>query len=356
MSPLNPILHAALHRKFKNIGDVRVANEGIRNEWHFVLRGEKKRREIKEFGEQYRVNCPFCSDGRHRLYLNYEFGTLDPDGRVMLGIAECFNENCLTMNPDNRETLFHEVLWGRPVARAHVSTGSVKPPARYIEPGDTTPLHLLDKDHVAVQYLKGRGFEVGVLSRIYGLSWCSKSPMDYAESRIIIPFIQNGKMIGWKARYPYNGDFFTSTGHKIPRYFNMPGMNTSEVLYNWDHAKRYKTIILVEGELDALKQSGPAVGILGKSLSSHNANRIVNLTGRTGATVVVALDPDKDETDKKGLHPIERVCNKLKERDADIRLLPLYLPLGTDPANYTKKEFQRLLHSAAAEKGMRLEF
>lgn len=60
-------------------------------------------------GEYYRVNCPFCSDTRHRLWINHMYGQPDANGWPMTFLAHCYNEHCLE-NQANRQIIENAVL------------------------------------------------------------------------------------------------------------------------------------------------------------------------------------------------------------------------------------------------------
>jgi DNA primase len=134
----------------------------------------------------------------------------------------------------------------------------------------------------------------------------------------------------------------------------MAGMQVSRILYNFDTAKRFKTVILVEGAFDAIRVGPPAVAVLGRSISTHNVDKLVSLVSRTGATIVVALDPDISKTDKQSRHHIEVAVNKIKHHYS--KVMPLYLTSGSDPASLTRQEFRRLLYESAAAQNVTLDF
>ena len=54
--------------------------------------------------EDYRVNCPFCSDTRHRLYISCQWGVYDPfAGHSNIHLIRCYNENCV--NPGDSDDI-----------------------------------------------------------------------------------------------------------------------------------------------------------------------------------------------------------------------------------------------------------
>ena len=325
-----------------------MANHGLKNQWHTVFKDGKPKREITERGENYRVCCPFCNDTRHRCYVSYEFGTADLSGRTDLYLINCYNEECFTYVPSRRELFFFDVLFGRPVCKMFVKQGKIRQPGEYTSPGITIPLHELAKDHIAVSYLHGRGFNVPTLSYLYKMSWCCDSKFKYARNRIVMPVIANDKEIGWLARAGVDENI------EGPKYFNMPGFVVQKNLYNFDTAKRYRTIILVEGVLDCVRVGPLAIALLGKSLSTYNADRLAAFATRNEVTVVVALDPERPKNDRSSKHPIEIVVSKLARRQ--VKAMPLYLPVGSDPASVTRSYFRELLYKSAEEQDIELNF
>jgi hypothetical protein len=102
--PLNPTLFSLLRDRFRS---VQVANEGQEMVWTTVpsmTRPGKTQMFIISAGEYYRIACPYCSDQRHRLWVNHRYGTRGTDGRPMLWLAHCYNENCLD-SPARRQHL-----------------------------------------------------------------------------------------------------------------------------------------------------------------------------------------------------------------------------------------------------------
>ena len=353
---LNETLYRALARKFQAAGGVRTSNDGIQNAWQTYMEGGVRKRRLAVRGEQYKVCCPWCSDTRHRCYVSYEFGVLDPEGRPLTHLIRCHNEDCFGRVLSRRETFYNEVLFGKPIHKANLKQGVIRPPGMYIPPGTSISIGQLDSTHLAVEYLRDRGFDISTLVTVYRLGWCVSAPDDIrtAVSRIIIPNVTDGREVGWSARMPQDGNFVTERGYKIPKYYHMPGFLSQRHLYSFDTAKRFRTIILVEGQLDAIKVGAPATGLFGKSLSPCNLDRLLSVVIRTNALIVVALDPDKSEADKYAKHHIEVVTDKIRQHYPNV--MPFYLPSGTDPAALTREEFKRLLYRAAAENDITLDF
>jgi len=351
---LNPQLCAALKRKFN--GHVQIANEGIKNEWRITYNGRIKERELISRGQNFRVNCPYCNDTRQRLYISYEWGVTDTlTGHTNLNLVNCYNESCFAHVPERKSILFFEVLFGRPVLKAFLKQGTTRVAGEYVAPGFCVPLHKLNPGHIAIQYLRNeRNFDINILSHSYGVKWCDYSDLSTARSRIIIPVIENKKEISWMARLPYKREFVNEQGQKIPKYYNMPGSKTERYLFNYDSAKQYKTVILVEGAFDCINIGPPAIGLMGKSISPYNLDRLISHVSRNNILIVIALDPDKALADRQSKHHIEVTADKIRRQYT--KVMPFYLPSNTDPGGISRDLFKQLLFQSANEQNVELDF
>jgi hypothetical protein len=350
---LNPQLYAALKRKFN--GNVRIVNEGIKNVWRTVFKGDKKERELISRGQNFATDCPFCNDTRQRLYISYEWGVDDPiTGRPDLRLANCFNEQCLSYNPHYREVLFFEILYGKPINRTAIRPGRIREPGTYTPPGVTVPINELATDHIAYQYLANRGFNLTILSKVYKISWCQSSDNKMVANRIIIPIISEDKEIGWLGRLAHDSALASSSGRKIPKYYNMPNLRSERLLYNFDLAKQFKTLIIVEGAFDSIVVGAPSVGVFGKTVSNYNLDRLMSHVTKNDVLVVIAFDPDKPANDRQSKHHIEVASNKFKHFHQ--KVMSLYLPTGTDPASLGRSQFKQLLYEAANMQNFKLDF
>src|SRR5262249_37862914 len=157
---LNPALYEQLTRHF---GTVRVTNQGI--PMIAVCRPDpltgRPHLAISEHGEQYTVNCKYCSDTRFRLSISHRYAHLDEAGRRLRSSPKCFNEDCLS-KPENRDDLWETVteFGGEPeeVRVAHRG-GAVGEPRRVCWPGTVTRLDELPGRHKARRYVRSRGFD-----------------------------------------------------------------------------------------------------------------------------------------------------------------------------------------------------
>jgi hypothetical protein len=318
-SPLRPELYQRLVDCF---GSVIVANEGEAMNAYVQTDRTTGRQEliVNVPGEYYRVSCPFCDDTRHRLWINHRWGRFEPSVKSKnLFLAICYNENCLAES-GNVSQLYqlvysdfgHElgdvVLKGKPPDLT---------PREAVWPGRHTRVNEMWPNHPARFYLTERGFDVDVLARDFQVSYCIEATDEFtfAQSRIIVPVFQEGKLMGWQARCvgePPN--------KHMPKYLTMPGMKKTHLLYNFDNAKQHPFAVVVEGVTDVWAFGAEAVGLFGKTISEQQ----LDLIARTWRKVYVVLDAD-------ALADARQVHAALSKRVPEVILVQL--PKDHDPAD-----------------------
>ncbi len=113
----------------------------------------------------------------------------------------------------------------------------------------------------ALAYLEGRGFKRRVLFDL-GFGYCATG---YYGGRVIVPFIEDEKVVYWQARD------FTNTQPTSSKILNPPKWQVptgkSEVLFNYDGARNLDLIIITESWGSALAVGSYAVGLNGSSMS-----------------------------------------------------------------------------------------
>ena len=338
-SPLNRNLYSRLVAAY---GTVKIANEGdafVPGTKFTLTKNGKTIREELNWGEYYMVNCPFCTDTQFRLWVNHMFAV---DGEHMHA-AVCYNTNCLS-DSNNFSTFCWRVAsppagLQYAVTMSQIKQGVILTPAQMREvksPGDTTPVGELPGWHKIRQYLEGRGFNCQKLQDRYGVSWCANSSFSMAVDRIIIPIMADGVTVGWQARYPSN-DLPQYANFKTPKYYTMPGMKKTHLLYNRDVAFRRKIVTVMEGPTDVWRFGRTGVCLFGKKISATQASLIA---ARKPEAVVVLLDPAVNVADRKlGLpHHIDAAVSYLANyADLYQRILPVYLPKQHDPGSMPRK-------------------
>jgi hypothetical protein len=341
---LSPDLYGLLSKAF---GSVLVANPGEPHVATTVTdpKTGRKREDVRQAGEEYRVLCPFCYDHGHHLYFNHRW--LDKPF-----LANCYR-GCLggPSNRGRRGELRRKILSGAVLTARSAqapATGTADPLAdidgplpQVTFPGRAVPLNELPPDHHARSYLLGRGLDPDELCLRFGLSYCDESPNYIARGRIIVPIWMDGRMVGWQGRWPADLVKFD----RRPKYYNVPQMPKRKMLYNVDCARLYRTVVVVEGVTDAWAVGGNAVAVFGKTLSTNQRRLLVDCWG--SGHVVILLDGDAAEDAKVMAAELEPVMPG--------KVLVVDLPASLDPGSMDRDLIWQWVVHRAAEKGMTLD-
>lgn len=335
---LRPQLYDRLEARFQH---VLVANEGqeMIATYERDALTRKPTLRVKQAGEYYRINCPFCYDTRKRLYINHRWGLQDPHtGSKNLWLAYCFNEQCLK-NEIRQKYLYGELFADVGDGTQDVLIPSNRPatpePVKFEWPGEMVPLHQLHDYHPACRYLCERGFDPEMLSRQLGVSYCTQGKWanSLAAGRIVVPITMNGKLQGWQARYIGN-----PPNQFVPKYCTMPGMKVKDVLYNLDYARNYPHVVLVEGVTDVWKVGPASVALFGKTLSATQELLITSIWNQ--GTVYVMLDSDAADDARK-------IVEKLRGRVGKCVLVEL--PDDRDPGDLSQQELRQRIEEASSK-------
>lgn len=331
VDPLNPTLYALLERKF---GEVKIANEGAPTNITVMpdpLRPGRHIERVSNSGEYYCVNCPFCADDRHRLWINHRYGSdFENNRRKYTYLAVCYNEDCLKKSDGRFEQLEMLVFGGgRPIFK---KIAIKAPTAQCVHkavtpPGDICSLIGLPEFHPAIKYLVGRGFDPAQLDRDFQVGVCTYVPDSQCRimlNRLYIPIVFHNGLVGWQGRVVNDA--------ATPKYYNCPGTSKSRMLYNFDRASQQPYVVVVEGVPSVWRIGAPAVCTFGKTMSLWQQTTLA--TTWAGRPVVLMLDHDARVE-------MEHAAQLLKDRDVDVRMV--YLPDSRDPADYALDEIQGLI-------------
>ena len=344
--PLNRALYEALHDVF---GEVKISNEGTPFRGRVIKEaapdsGEQRNKLLIDVsGEYYMVNCPKCKDTRFRLWVNHMWNT-QFQGMRLRHLFTCYNENC------EQDWEFRKAFKAAVTARAPITTVRRQTtPPKEVEltwPGRCIPLHKLPSSHVAVSYMRSRGFDPVELGEVWNVAWCEYCKKGLPRNnRIVFPLMgydaETGKVkyMGSQSRY-----FNISTGSDQPnkaegevKWFTQTGTKKSRALYNGYRAIQNPAIVVIaEGPLDVIR-IGPEHGVAlwGKSMSSTQAQVLLQQWAARGAMCVLALDPDAMiTTGKEKESAVARARRLLKGWDVHL----LKLPDGKDAGDCTPEE------------------
>lgn len=332
VNPLNATLYNLLEHKF---GSVKIANAGVRatiEKFRDPMRPGRYITRSANWGEYYCVNCPFCDDTGHRLWVNHMYGAdIDEETgrRTDTFLAVCYKNDCVRQ----RRQQFEDLVFGpgrRLVGRMPIAAGVRPDVSTTIEPpGEVLSLKDLPEFHPAVEYLQSRNFDPLVLAERYGVGVCVTPPQKYEimRGRIYIPVYMNGQLMAWQGRV-------VSPPDAKPKYYTQG--HKSRVLYNYAQAARQPYLIVVEGVPSVWRIGAPAVAVFGKSLSQWQQNTIG--TTWSGKPVFVVLDYGAEVE-------LEKMAMQLYRHPID--LIPVMMPDERDPADYELAEFYDILRQAA---------
>ncbi|NDD52689.1 hypothetical protein EBZ39_02210 [bacterium] len=339
IEPLNPVLYGLLRRKF---GAVRVHNSGSPAQFQMLpdpMQPGALRKEYYVYGEYYAVCCPFCKESGFRLWINHLYGSelrFNAFQRTNTHLAVCYRHDCLRQ-PGRRKQL-EDLIFGHnrffPAAMPIRQVDVVDVPAAQItKPGEIIPLADLPHDHAAVQYVRSRNFDPAYLSNNFGVGVCVNPTTDklrIMKNRLYIPIVVNGVLTGWQGRAVDDSAYG-------PKYYNVPGMQKSRLLYNYDVASKQSCVIIVEGVPSVWRLGAPAVCLFGKTMSHWQRTTIA--TTWPNLPVFLLLDNDAETEMEIG---VNELCRH------DVQVIPVFLPDSRDPADYQRSELKTLLADSAA--------
>lgn len=313
--PLNPTLYKALCdlAQRTNGPPPGIVNEGEPFTYSVVLARGGRHVLLPESGEEYHLNCPYCPDGRQRLYVHHMYGTQSPDARIrglLIDLAFCQHEQ--RKKPQLFATI-KDYSWA--VERGLVDVEAVSQalvpvtdPLEQTPPsmGETAPLSTLpNSEHY--RYWVGRKYNPDYLSEHYGACVPLFHPDDQmwkmVRSRTLFPFTYKGRLIMWQGRLTYNH------ADKFPPKWWFPG-GTKKVLSNIDLALQFPVCILCEGLSSAIAAGPAAMGVGGKTLGQ----RMVDFVAENWQAAMVMLDPTAGVNREPGEQDYQkRLVNQLTE-------------------------------------------
>lgn len=359
MNILNPTLFRLLERKFT---EVRVVNPGqqalVNYVPDFLRRKGRLKARVDDWGETYRMNCPFCNDTRSRLAVCHRWAVRDEKADDdMLHLAICFNESCFKTR-ERQKQLYAMVFPGGALARGvkiELPKAVEKPPPQLprFELPESVRVSGLKPTHPAVQYLEGRGFSVRWLGEKWCVSYCfgNCGPRPrFDDDRLVYPVLEprcprlirgmysmSYRLAGWQARRIDDSD------ESWPKYYSAAGMRKSELLYGLPHALEGDgPVAIVEGVTDVWRLRRDAVALFGKTISAAQIKLLCrHLAGRP---LAVFLDNDaRDEA-----RQIRRQLLAARQERGDGAPVALArTPKGRDdPGECTFKEAWNAIHAA----------
>lgn len=344
---LNPWLYDALTRVF---GHVLIANQGESfmaspaptfNMRRFGMATQRHRLAIRQHGESYRVNCPYCGDTRFRLYFPYRWGEFDHyTRRRNLFLAYCYNEQCHSDKCWELFQMVQAVAGLAPKAPVPAVVTEATPPRPISLPADDTPLDKLPLSHPAVVYVRERRFDPQKLSRMWGIGYSKNAVKGSAHGRLLIPVHDRidgeTKLIGWQARAIVPND--------SPKYLTAKGMKKSQALYGLPQIKDTGPIVITEGVTDVWRLGSNCVALFGKTASEAQLKLILkNFRGRE---LVVMLDSDAAAEAKELVTRLADARQQSILRPDSALVTMANLPAGKDPGDCRRTLLKSLVEGA----------
>ena len=342
---LNPILYGRIVRR---LGEVRVGHPGSARVAYLMrntLSAEPKL-VVRQHGEQYISACPFCEAPGRTLAINHCYAQIDPRGWPMTYLARCFAENCLS-DRENRGRLaamlrvddgILEYVRNRPGRREPEAPASVE------LPGPLTRLDRLRRAHRARRALAALGLDPERVGRCYGVSYCGSSSTDsLARGRIIVPVTMGGKPRGWQSL----GVGEPGQGSDL-KLLNARGMRASACVYNLDRARRYETLVVVEGPLEVWRFGPMALCPLAGLASGEQAKAIARAAA--GRPAILLMSDAALRRD--GVARMARLLGgRCFGRFAEVRL-----PDARDGAILDRPRLRAIAAEGAARQGVRVRY
>lgn len=322
MRLMNPELFHQLLRKF---GEVKVSNPGVPFKCRVIFVDGKERLDVLDFGETYRINCPYCyekvgrPDTRFRLWISHRWGTIVPPfPKRQWRLIKCFNEDCFNdrnVLEDFRNMFLYENFeYTQPVILD-------EEPQEVTLPKGIVNIDQLPGDHPANAYLRSRGFDPKLIADHYKAYYIGDPDPDipYLYHSLLFPIYMDSKLVSWQAR---------ALGDRLTKYISAKGSRVHHYLYGWDFIpKDLDTCILVEGIFDVFRIGPPALGLFGCDISPMQTERIASRFKR----VFILFDGDR-----AGKEHAPKVANKLKNSGVET-VKVISLP-GGDPDSLTEKQ------------------
>jgi hypothetical protein len=362
---LNRKLYRQLVNRLGGEEHVTIVNEGLEMEasyQQFTRRANGVKQSYEKLdpvvsGEEYRISCPFCGDTRKRLYINHRWGK--PDRHTCnrnLWLAQCYNEQCLASGGGLK--LWE---WLKDCRSGSVDLSSIKTQKKRLPRGEAIvapgpPWSLKDicktnPNHPALKYLWDRLIDPRYVAETFGVGYIIESHYALCRNRLYAPIIMKNQLMGWQCRRVLDDD------NMGPKWFTTPGIRKGEVLYNYDNAIRYSTKVIVEGPSDVWNFGAQAMGLLGKSVAPAQIRLIVEMVEKEDV-VVLMLDPDLPPDHKEGQpHHIAKAFEALSAQPRLAgKVVPIYLPPGTDPGMMDRIYMRKLIQAEAARRKLKVSF
>lgn len=275
---------------------------------------------IKKTGDNVAVTCPFHKDGRENRPSCYIYN--GDDKSVIWGTVKCFTCGTSTSLPHLIAKCFNEdVEWGKQWLidnYGNILTDNYeyldeitldKPEETFL---DESVLNDYNYFH---PYMTLRGLTPEVVAK-FKIGYNPKT-----NSMTMPVWDIKGRLVMVTERSVRGKNFHLQS-------------NTEKPVYLLNFVKNFDTIIVCEGQIDALKcwSCGyPAVALFGAGTTQHQ----VDLLNKTGIRHYILMY----DNDPAGRHGAERFKEMIRK---DVLVTDIIMPTGKDCGDCSKEDFQKL--------------
>jgi hypothetical protein len=250
------------------------------NEARAIAKLREKFGEVKPASNGWvRIACPTCVPKDRKKFKRY----VRPD--------TLYNKCFICEMPMQRDELVGEsfIQVSNP---ANISVDEPKkehPMAKKLPGLRFTPVNQLPVEHPAIKFLhRDYLFEMDRYYNEYGIVYCpcdagvtfNSRPFISSAERLIFPVKFRGELVGWQMR-SIPGTVYGDRPDVV-KYYHL--FNKGSVLFNYDKAKSFQTVVLMEGVKKALKLPN-AVACFGKDVTSTQVQLLAEWPN-----VIVCLD------------------------------------------------------------------
>lgn len=257
---------------------------------HDILKKiESRYGKAKVYGNFAYFNCPSCTVKNRKKRKRF------------MNLTTYYSNCWICETPLDSDALFGEMLVPSKEAVYVKEEKKENPLARQLPGTKFIPINQLSVDHPAVKFLhKDHLFNLDKYYHDYHMLYCPSDggitvrrtdPFVSSAERLIFPVVYKGEFIGWQMR-ALPGTTYGDRPDCL-KYYHL--FNKGECLYNYDKAKKFDLVVVVEGVKKALKLDN-AVATFGKGLSDTQIQLV-----QEWKNIVILLDAE-DSTQKEAAY------------------------------------------------------
>lgn len=232
------------------------------NEARALTRLREKFGEVKLASNGWvRITCPTCLPKDRRKFKRY------------VHLDKLWNKCYICEMPMQRDELVGDsfIQVSQPSGVTLDEPRKEHPMAKTLPGSRFIPVNQLPVEHLAVKFLhKDYLFDLDRYYNDYGIVYCPcdggvtfcSRPFISSAERLIFPVRFKGEMVGWQMR-SIPGTVYGDRPDTV-KYYHL--FHKGSVLFNYDNARNYQTVVLVEGVKKALKLPN-AVACFGKDVT-----------------------------------------------------------------------------------------